>query len=164
MISHSVLKQLLSYDPLTGIFVWRVNRSRTKAGTIAGTPGTDGYIYIVINRVHYGAHRLAWFYMTGEWPKDEIDHKNTMRKENWFENLRETTSSLNKVNAAVRIRSASQLKGVYFDARKKAKPWQAYITKDGKRTSIGYYATKEEAADARNQKAFELFGDFARFK
>lgn len=164
MISQEELKRFLSYDPLTGYFTWRMNRSRTKKGTIAGTTGSDGYIYIVISRKHYVAHRLAWFYMTGEWPKEEIDHKNKQRADNVFDNLREATCSENKANAAVRTHSASQVKGVYFDARRPKKPWQAYVTKNKKRTSIGYYATKEEAADARNKKAFELFGDFTRYR
>lgn len=164
MITQEELKKLMRYDPDTGNLVWIVRRSRTAVGTIAGTPGTDGYIYIVIDRKHYVAHRLIWLYVTGNWPKEELDHINNQRADNRIENLREATRSQNKVNAAVRLRSKSQIKGVYFDARRPKKPWQAYITKEGKRQTIGFFATKEEAADARNKKAFELFGDFTRFR
>lgn len=74
-ISYDRLRELVSYDPETGIFTWLRNTRQTKAGTVAGRPRKDG-IRIGLDGARYLAHVIAWFYMTGEWPEPEIDRLN----------------------------------------------------------------------------------------
>ena len=71
MIEHSYLKEILFYDPLTGHFIWKVDKGSNKIkGKIAGNlDKSTGYIRIQINKKRYLSHVLAWFYMTGKWPE-----------------------------------------------------------------------------------------------
>jgi len=95
MITQKELKRLLIYDPRTGVFRWRINASaRQRKGEVAGHPRT-GYIYIGIDYMIYGAHRLAFLYMTGMWPKEEIGHENDIRNDNRWRNLSEMTHKQN---------------------------------------------------------------------
>ena len=77
LLTQERLKELLSYDPATGIFAWKTRRNQlSDIGQRAGTIHVCGYRVIRIDESGYQAGRLAWFYMTGQWPKSEIDHKN----------------------------------------------------------------------------------------
>ena len=79
-ITQAELRRRLDYDPETGVFTWRITvNSRAIAGETAGTKNGLGYHQLTLDRKIYLAHRLAWLYMTGEWPKDQIDHRNTMK-------------------------------------------------------------------------------------
>lgn len=152
------LHEVLHYDPITGIFRWKATSSRrARAGKIAGSVGTYLYRRIVIDRGIYVAHHLAWLYMTGEWPKDEIDHRNLVKHDNRWENLREATPSQNKANVRSRRRG---LKGVFFNTI--TGRYRAEIRKDGVRKTIGYFCTEAEAHAAYVAKAKELHGEFAR--
>ena len=102
MITQARLKELLTYDPETGYFTRNVNVKGANAGERAGTITAKGYIAIGIDRKHYLAHRLAFLYMTGEWPKELVDHKDTIKINNKWENLREATNSQNKRNVGAR--------------------------------------------------------------
>jgi hypothetical protein len=92
MISRETVAQLLDYDPATGDFRWKVRRSGMKAGSIAGTLDSDGNRVIRINRRMYIAHRLAWLLVKGRWPKSPIQHRNCIKDDNRFANLREALS------------------------------------------------------------------------
>jgi hypothetical protein len=93
------LKELFHYDPDTGVFIRLVRTSnRIKVGDIAGSLDNHGHLVISVFDSKYLAHRLAWLYMTGEWPTNQIDHKNTIRDDNRWENLREATHSINTQN------------------------------------------------------------------
>ena len=89
MITQKHLKEILDYNTETGIWTWRVNQARRiKIGQRAGTIISDGHRHIGISGKFYKAHRLAWLYMTGEFPKDEIDHINGVPDDNRWCNLR----------------------------------------------------------------------------
>lgn len=80
MLTQDELKTQLHYNPETGIFKWMVTKnSKSKINTIAGTSHYRDYNSIKIDNVSYKTHRLAWFYMTGLWPKNQIDHINRIR-------------------------------------------------------------------------------------
>lgn len=161
-ISHERLKELLHYDPLTGIWRWRVHRQpNIIPGKIAGFR-QKSYIKITVNGRGYYAHILAWFYMTEQWPDDEIDHKNTVKNDNRRINLREATRAGNCQNSSLRYDNASGYKGVSF-----YRPTGKWVAQIGGRSPlprrIGYFETKEEASEAYKAEAIRLFGEFARF-
>lgn len=111
--SADYVRSLLSYDPPTGIFRWLVTRSNAAiVGAIAGTPHGDGYVLIGIDGQQYLAHRLAWLYMTGEWPKGKLDHRDRVRNNNIWTNIRAATNAQNSVNSARKVRDLPR--GVHF--------------------------------------------------
>jgi len=139
------LKELLSYSPETGLFVWLKNRcSVAMAGDVAGTP-INGYLTIVIDKLPYRAHRLAWFYMTGKWPFDKIDHINGVRNDNKWVNLREADNHLNMQNIRKAICKVGYL-GVTIGGR--SKRYQARIRVDGKTVYLGTFDSPQEAHTA----------------
>lgn len=98
MITQEELKQVLRYDLTTGIFTWINARGRQKAGAVAGSTRRDGYISIKVKDEFYLAHRLAWIYITGSLPRCQIDHRNSVKKDNAWANIREASPSENKQN------------------------------------------------------------------
>lgn len=62
------LRQIVSYDPSTGVFTWAVHRGPCKAGARAGSIDSNGYRYLKIDGEWYLAQKLAWLYVHGEWP------------------------------------------------------------------------------------------------
>lgn len=98
------LRECLFYDPETGVFIWQVVRSggRAKPGVQAGAkPNVYGYIKIGIDGQWYPAHRLAWFYVYGEWPKKFIDHIDGQKTNNRIKNLRDVSTSVNMQNRKI---------------------------------------------------------------
>ena len=118
------------------------------AGVTAGTLHTHGYIVIRIDGVNYLAHRLAWFYMTGEWPEEQIDHKDGCPSNNRWKNLREATPAQNRQSLSARRNKKSGLPmGVTTSASAK-NPFSAYIQKHGQRIHLGVFPTSELAQRA----------------
>jgi hypothetical protein len=153
------LRQVLAYDPATGIFVWR-NKPRGRDRTIAGTQTSHGYIQISVDGKLYPAHRLAWLYVHGAWPKGEIDHIDGARANNAATNLRDATHSQNLANQKLSLANTSGFKGVCFN--KERNRWVAYIKVLGRRRHLGRFKTPEAAHEAYRQAAVEAFGAFAR--
>jgi hypothetical protein len=137
-----LLKTLLLYDPLTGLFTWRKSNSKKPVvGTTAGTLHPHGYIRININKRMYYAHRLAWLYIYGEWPPREIDHKDRDPANNRIVNLRLATHAQNACNAPKRRTNSSGFKGVYAHQGR----WTAHIQIGGKSLYLGVFDTAKEA-------------------
>lgn len=140
------LKQILRYDPQTGEFVWLVStRNGVSAGDVAGYRMKLGYKQIKINGENYRAHRLAWLYMTGNWPSKFIDHIDGNPFNNKFENLREASTEINRQNQrkAASNNVSSGLLGVSW--HKKTNKWRASVQTKGKRLHLGYFDCKLEA-------------------
>lgn len=153
------LREVLNYDPETGIFTWRkMNRRHWLLGTVAGARHSGGYVRIYVNgREHYG-HRLAWLYIHGEWPPEQIDHINGIRTDNRIENLRPATVSQNHVNTKLRDDNTSGLKGVSIHST--SKRWRARLHCNGVEKHLGFFNTKDEASEAYQRAAAEHYGDF----
>jgi HNH endonuclease len=153
------LKELLSYDPLTGSFRWLVNRQGpAKAGDAAGSVTGKGYIQIGIDGRLYLAHRLAFLYMTGEFPKNEGDHHDLCKSNNVWSNLRDATSRQNKGNQTVRVTNLLGVKGVSIEGKK----FVAKIRVNGKKKHLGTFTTVETASAAYAKAANDNFKEFAR--
>ena len=150
------LRELLEYFPETGIFRWRVSRQRVRVGSIAGCLNGDGYLTIMVDGKKHRAHRLAWLYVHGTWPKDQIDHINRDRADNRIENLREATPTENNRNQNKRYDNTSGHVGVSWS--KAAQKWVAQIRHLGKKIHLGFFTEKEDAIAARAAAEIELWG------
>lgn len=142
------LRELVSYNPVSGELVWLRTVSST---AVAGKPVgkldiSHGYLRRTVDCVRYAEHRLVWLYMTGEWPESQIDHVNGDRKDNRWENLREATDSENRQNMARRSNGSSRFPGVRWFKRDQR--WAAAITKDYKQKHLGYFDSEEAAFSA----------------
>lgn len=146
LISHQELLRVLDYNELTGIFTWRESTAMlVKVGDMAGsTNKTTGYTSIKIGWKRYPAHHLAWFYVHGSWPAEQIDHRNRVRSDNRIKNLREATNSQNQQNRAIESPCKSGLRGVC----KRGNRWTAEIMANKKRIRLGSFKTPEEAGAA----------------
>lgn len=157
------LRELLRYDPETGMFIHLVTRcGRAVAGNSAGHASRrkngHSYLMIKIDDRTYAAHRLAFLWMTGSWPTDRVDHVDRNGLNNRWENLRIATRSQNGANAVYR-KNSTGLKGV--TCRKHGR-YQAQIQVAKRRIYLGMYGTPEEAHTAYAVAAERYFGDFAR--
>lgn len=146
VLSVDALKENLHYDPETGIFTRLKQCTGTsKLGDTAGCLNSRGYLTIMVNGVSYRAHRLAWLYMTGTMPKELIDHKNGIKTDNRFNNLRQATHKQNMENQITpRKNNKSGFLGVSF--YKSLQNYRAFIRIDGKRLYLGQFNTAEEAS------------------
>jgi len=143
-LTQKYLKEILEYNPNTGIFRWKVSRGGTKKGTVAGNK-TNGYIAIQINYIAYKAHRLAFLYMNGKFPIDEVDHKNRIRDDNTWDNIIDSTHWENQQNKDTS--SKSGIVGVTWEER--SQRWISKITVSGKRIFLGQFKDLEDAHIAR---------------
>jgi hypothetical protein len=158
------LKSRVEYDPAHGVFLWRNGYGGRISGGLAGrktTPHRDGgYWRVTIDNREYKAHRLAWFYMTGEWPSPEIDHINGDGLDNRWSNLRLATKSQNKANNRRYKNNKSGFKGVSWSVE--AQKWHATIQVKGKQIYLGRFTDIREAAEAYRKAAAEHHGAFSR--
>lgn len=146
MITQSELREALHYSPKTGGFTRRKRTGpSTKVGERAGCKISTGHIHIKILGSRYYAHRLAWLYMTGAWPKGEIDHKNGVRDDNSWGNLRDGTHSFNLQNQKRAQRSNST---GYLGVSPRGGRFIATIWVGGKNRVLGKFATPESAHKA----------------
>jgi len=163
MISHDELLRILHYNPETGEFTWRVDpcmgprRAGKKAGYYHSALGRNR---IKIDGKPHFAARVAWFYMTGAWPSEFVDHINLDKADDRFANLRLATRSQNGANRRVQARNKWGFKGVAQESR--TKKFIATVRKDGVTHYAGFHATPEAAHAAYLAKAKELHGEFAR--
>jgi len=157
VISQQALKEILSYNPDTGIFTWIKSPRPGWVNKVAGYLH-ETYIDISINRKAYKAHRLAWLYIYGNFPDCEIDHVNLNRTDNRISNLRLATEEEQASNKSRYKNNKSGVKGVYKDSR--YDKWIAVIYKDRRSYYIGSFELLEDAAEAIKIKREELHGAF----
>lgn len=147
MITADEVRRLLDYDPETGVFTWRVTLSdRTPAGSVAGS-SSSGYRRVCICRRYYMAHRLAWLYVHGVWPPEEVDHINRVRNDNRISNLRLVSRSENAQNVGLKRTNTSGVTGVNWHAH--SKKWRAAIRVPGVKLQLGVFSCFAQAVRAR---------------
>ena len=136
-LTQEYLKSILDYNSDTGIFTWKVNKSkRAKVGNIAGWE-YNGYREIEINNKKYKAHRLAWLYVNGKIPKNLIDHIDGDRSNNKISNLREATHQENSENYKIPKTNKSGVKNVSW--YKNLNKWVVSISIRKTKKTIGYF-------------------------
>jgi hypothetical protein len=142
------LRDLLHFDPKTGVFSRTVRCGRIPAGAIAGAKRANGYVQISIDGRMYLAHRLAWLYAHGSFPGGEIDHINHERSDNRLSNLRDVSSAVNSQNQWHSLRGSSGHVGVRRGGYRASK-WCAYIEANSVFRHLGCFDALEDAIAAR---------------
>lgn len=138
------LRELLSYDHETGVFIWRIRSAqRMHIGDIAGCRHIEGYRHIRVDRSRYLSHRLAWLYVYGAWPLHEIDHIDGNKSNNAIGNLRDVPRLINMQNRRKMMlpNRSSDLIGVSAHGSR----WAAAITTDGTRLYLGHFDSQDQA-------------------
>lgn len=162
-LTQQHLKEILHYDPETGIFtwlnrrrelfdtdkvfkIWNTNYARKIAGSINSV---SGYRLINISGIRHRAHRLAFLYVTGGFPENHVDHENHDRDDNRWINLKDVTQQENNKNSLRPKDNTSGFSGVHWF--KAGNKWQTYINLNRKRVHLGYFADLDEAIMARKE-------------
>lgn len=145
MLTADRLRFLFDYDPDTGRFTRRITVGGQRAGTSPAYVDDHGYIRFQVDGALYRAHRLAWLYVNGSFPKQDLDHRDGNRQNNRITNLRECCDSQNAQNAqsAARADNTHGYRGVSYQSQLGL--WQARIMVNGKSKSCGLFATPEAA-------------------
>ena len=161
MITQNRLKQVMSYDENTGIFTWINPTSRrvTKYSK-AGVLNPSGYIFIKVDNKRYSAHRLAWLYIYGDFPKNNIDHIDGNPSNNVISNLREATQQQNLYNTKKPSTNTSGYKGVHF--HKSSRKWRAVVSVNNYPKHLGLFKTPEEAHIVYETWCIQNRGEFTR--
>ena len=155
------LRELLYYDPDTGVFTWRAKTNRRiPVGIVAGTIHRLGYVIIQLCGKRHFAHRLAWMYAYGTFPSKHIDHINGDGRDNRITNLREATQAENMQNRRKSSRNKSGFLGVCAVGSR----WKAQIQVHGKHKNLGLFETPESAhaAYASAKKKMHAFNPTLR--
>ena len=154
-LSHQDLLNLLFYNQDSGLFYWKESRKRVKCGDVAGGIKKNGYVYLMVNGRSYRAHRLAWFYIYGVFPVDQIDHINRNRQDNRIENLRLADSFVNARNKGVSKNNSSGFRGICWDS--KNLKWKVKITVSGQDIAVGRFKEIQEAVLARKNAEIQFW-------
>lgn len=158
VVTAERLREVLEYKKETGQFIWRVKTgARVRIGAVAGClqkGSGGGYRVIHIDGRSYKAARLAWLYMTGAWPTEEVDHDNRDRSDDRWANLLDRTSAQNKENTKRRATNQSGHRCISYFTR--TGKWSVRIAKEGTNHWVGYFDTLEAAIDARDKARADL--------
>lgn len=158
------LRSWIRYDPKTGLCFWVDPPSRNQhAGRIAGKlkPLRQNRWQIQLLGRWYMLSNIIWYYVTGEWPIAEIDHKDRNAANNVWTNLRPASSSENKCNRGVPRNNTSGISGVSYRGQNRGHKWEVNINLNGRRIYLGRFTNKDEAIAVRKAAELKYFGAFA---
>lgn len=162
LLTADRLRELLHYDPSTGLFTWRTTTAKKTRGKRGGHRGDNGYLLLGVDGNNYRVHRLAWLYVYGRWPDGDLDHIDGDPSNNRIANLREATDAQNLANSKKPITNQSGYKGVSWHAD--AQKWQVHIRHKGRSIALGLFTDPVVAHAAYCKAARDLKGNFARFE
>jgi hypothetical protein len=153
------IRAAIHYNPETGIFTRLTRASNMPPGSTAGTlDAKEGYVVVRVLGKRFLAHRLAWLYMTGNWPAQEVDHINRVRNDNRWENLRDVSRATNALNR--RAVQANRQGCVYWDGRKGGR-WYGMFSHKKQKYYAGSSRCRDEAIRLLNEKRREVLSDSA---
>lgn len=165
MLTQQRLKELVVYNPETGLFTWKESTPPGKSGPkhFAGQPvkrsfDSFGHVQLFLDGKKHLSARLAWLYMTGEWPSNYMDHANRTPSDDRWENLRQATAAQNSTNRKLPSNNTSGCRGVQWQAGK----WYARITANGVVYNLGAFSEYEDAVRAREAAAVRLHAQFVQ--
>lgn len=161
-MEHSYIVSIIDYNPATGDTNWKNSLLRSsmwntkyagkRVGCIITSQSGMQYWKTKIDGIPFLVHRVIWFYVTGEWPEDQIDHWNGNGLDNKWDNLRDASQAQNLANAKNLMRG--------IDPFPNGK-WRAKITIDHKQIHLGMFDSKEEAFEVYKQALIDTHGEFA---
>lgn len=154
------LRELLDYDPETGVLTWKQSRGRGVAGRPAGSPTRDGYLRLCVDGQMYAAHRVVYKWQTGRDPKGMLDHANGDRQDNRWVNIREATAAQNSCNRGLRSDNTSGVTGVFWHAA--VKKWVVSLKAPGGPVVRATFTDYEEACKMADTLRPRLHGEFTR--
>lgn len=154
------LRELFTLDEQTGVLYRKVRSANVKAGSVAGSLGRNGYLYTSVDGRLMLVHRIVYAMVNGSWPIADVDHINGERADNRPTNLRAASRSQNMMNGSLRSDNKSGIKGVFWDSRKGK--WRAEIRAAGQSRFLGYFVSKEAAAQAAGDFRERAHKEFAR--
>lgn len=163
MLTQERLKELLDYNPDTGIFSYIKSRGNQMIpGDTAGYVHEGGYVVLIIDGKKYRAHRLAFLYMDGDCLDGniDVDHINRIRNDNRWLNLRKASRVENRRNSKINKNNTSGFKGVRWRKRKNGGTWEASLKNCGNTFIIGCFKSKNDAALAVKALREKLHGEF----
>lgn len=159
MITQNRLKELLHYDPVTGIWTWKVIRTGyAYIGSQAGNITKHGYRNIRVDGKLYRSSRLVYLYMKNEWPSEEIDHIDRNRSNDKWDNLRKADSCQNSYNRGVRTDNSTGHKGIC--RHKTTQKYQVNIGVNKKFLYLGSFDTLDEAIKVRKEAELKYHGEY----
>lgn len=162
-VTQELLKEIYEYSEATGLFIFKKTRGGVKRGSIAGSAiksGESFYLRVNIGGVQLMAHRLAWLYVYGVFPVNEIDHIDGDSMNNRICNLREATRKQNNENVKLRTNNTSGYRGVAWSAS--AKKWRAMLQHNKKPIHVGYFSDANEASLAVTEMRSKLFSHYTQ--
>ena len=140
-------REILSYDPISGVLMWRLSRGGKPQGSPAGCVDTRGCLRTRVDRKLYLNHRLIWLLVNGSWPSRDIDHLNGDPADNRLENMRDVSNKTNHENKRrPNSNNSCGCLGVYWAPN--ANKYRARIRVSGKSIHIGYFESRESAYSA----------------
>lgn len=161
MLTQARLKELLDYDPETGLFTRLVTTSsQAVAGSVVGSDNGTGYLRVMVDGRRYCLHKLVWLYVHGSFPHDMLDHINMDKSDNRLCNLREASMSENRCNVGVSAANTSGAKGVCWHAR--IGKWQVTVGIGKTKQHVGYFSEYDDAVKERDAAARQTHGLFFR--
>lgn len=135
LMSVGDIRDLIDYNPETGVLTAKVNFSGRQAGSVIGSQTWQGYYAFSLFGKKCFAHRLAWLLHYGEWPSQPIDHINGIKTDNSIRNLRLCSLSQNQFNKPTQKNNTTGVKGVYWNKRDKR--YVASVQFNGKKIQCG---------------------------
>ena len=154
-LTQERLKEIVHYDPETGVFTRISSPYKSRVGREIGTVDTRGYVVMSLNGKVQLAHRMAWLYVYGHLPPHHLDHVNGDTTDNRIANLREATAKQNIENQKLHKNNRTGFRGVIQS--KSSGRFHGHVKHHRQQIFVGSFATAEEASAAVKAKRDELY-------